>query len=155
MPRPLRIEYENAYYHVQYYGKGNVMLYLGSEVFRAWAYSQRITDDKGQEQQLTLDDTFTPTLGLLHEDYIERAVPLLESPESLLWVYLVSPIDLALSKLVRFADHDREDIIALANANCITAQTLNKQADDALPGYIGNVDMLKINIQEAIESISG
>ncbi len=30
----------------QYYGKGNVMPYLGSEAFRDWAYSQRITDDE-------------------------------------------------------------------------------------------------------------
>lgn len=29
----------------QYYGKGNVTPYLGSDEFRAWAYSQRVTDD--------------------------------------------------------------------------------------------------------------
>jgi REP element-mobilizing transposase RayT len=29
----------------QFYGKGNVSPYLGSDEFRAWAYAQRITDD--------------------------------------------------------------------------------------------------------------
>ena len=30
---------------LQFYGKGNQMPYLGSESFRAWAYSQRVTDE--------------------------------------------------------------------------------------------------------------
>lgn len=30
-----------------FYGKGNVMPYLGSDEFRAWAYSQRSTDEQG------------------------------------------------------------------------------------------------------------
>ncbi|MFT5085573.1 MAG: hypothetical protein ACI9Y1_003634 [Lentisphaeria bacterium] len=29
-----------------FYGKGNMMPYLGSESFRAWAYSQRVTGDE-------------------------------------------------------------------------------------------------------------
>jgi len=29
----------------QFYGKGNVMPYLGSDEFRTWAYGQRVTDD--------------------------------------------------------------------------------------------------------------
>ena len=29
----------------RFYGKGNVMPYLGSDEFRAWAYGQRVTDD--------------------------------------------------------------------------------------------------------------
>ena len=30
----------------QYYGKGNMMPYLGSEAFRSWVYSQRVKDEK-------------------------------------------------------------------------------------------------------------
>ncbi len=35
----------------QYYGKGNIVPYLGSEVFRDWAYGQRITDDEAVSRQ--------------------------------------------------------------------------------------------------------
>lgn len=35
----------------QFYAKGNVMPYLGSEEFRAWAYSQRVTADEVVSRQ--------------------------------------------------------------------------------------------------------
>jgi len=30
---------------VQFYNKGNTILYLGSDTFRDWAYAQRLTDE--------------------------------------------------------------------------------------------------------------
>ena len=32
-------------YLTRFYGKGNITPYMGSDEFRAWAYTQRITDD--------------------------------------------------------------------------------------------------------------
>jgi len=35
----------------QFYGKGNIMPFLGSENFRAWAYSQKSTDEEAISEQ--------------------------------------------------------------------------------------------------------
>jgi hypothetical protein len=78
----------------------------------------------------------------------------MSSPDSLIDVHLVSPLDLALSKLVRFAEHDRDNIVALAKAKLITAEELRQHADETLQGHIGNIDLLRINIRQAVESIS-
>ena len=44
----------------QYYGKGNVMPYLGNEGFREWAYSQRITDDEAVSSESSV--SFRPSI---------------------------------------------------------------------------------------------
>ena len=49
----------------QFYGKGNQVPYLGSDDFRAWAYSQRQTGDEAvSEQQKAF---FRPSLGTIIE----------------------------------------------------------------------------------------
>ena len=52
----------------QFYAKGNVMAYLGSEEFRAWAYSQRMTDDEAVSRQESA--AFRPSM----DEVIERVV---------------------------------------------------------------------------------
>lgn len=60
---------------------------------------------------LELDATFTSALGVLHEDYTDRAV-LLERAGPL-EIFLPSPEDLALSKLDRLSEQDVLDMINL------------------------------------------
>ena len=52
----------------QFYAKGNVMPYLGSNEFRAWAYSQRMTDDEAVSRQESA--AFRPSM----DEVIERVV---------------------------------------------------------------------------------
>ena len=64
-------------------------------------------------------------------------------------VHLLSPLDLAVSKLSRFEEHDREDIAALAREGLIDARSLRRRAQDALPSYVGNIDRVKSSIDIA------
>lgn len=85
-----------------------------------------------------------------HEDYHEASqlVPLgLPHFE----VYVLSPVDLAVSKLSRFADNARKDIEALVRHGLTTADAIQERALEALPGFVGNVSPLKMNIQDAVK----
>lgn len=64
-------------------------------------------------------------------------------------VRLLSPLDLAVSKLGRFADHDREDIEALARHDLIDATSLRGRAEAALVAYVGDTARVQNTIDIA------
>ena len=63
--------------------------------------------------------------------------------------YLLSPIDLAGSKLSRFTGQDRDDILDLAKSGLINAESLKARAENSLVDYIANI----INAQNSIVMI--
>lgn len=113
----------------------------------------KYVDSDGEEKALTFDSTFSPVLGPLHEDYIVNAVPLSESGDSVIWVYLVSALDLAVSKLGRFADHDKADIVALAESDYFTIDEFEGHALEALGYFVGGVGQARVSLEQAIRAI--
>jgi hypothetical protein len=63
------------------------------------------------------------------------------------------PIDLAVSKLSRFADQDREDILLLAREGLIDSASLRKRAEEALAGYVGDLNSVRNSIAIACRLI--
>jgi hypothetical protein len=109
----------------------------------------------GKVRTLYFDRQHNDTLGLMHEDAYRDSVPI-DVPgvdPKRLQVRVVTPVDLAVSKLVRFADPDREDIKALARAGLLSAEDLRERAEDALAGYIGRVSDVRISIDLACRLI--
>ncbi len=107
-------------------------------------------DADGAAQYLYLDRAYNDTLGLLHEDAAEDAVKLsLPGLDGkILDVRVLSALDLAVSKLARFADVDRQDIEALAKRGLVTARALCKRAEEALVGYVGDL----VRVRGAIDT---
>jgi hypothetical protein len=68
-------------------------------------------------------------------------------------LYVVAPIDLALSKVSRFEENDREDIAELARHNLIDPAGLVDRAEVAMGYYIGDTSMLRLNLKEALDII--
>lgn len=64
-------------------------------------------------------------------------------------VRVLSPVDLAVSKLSRFSDQDRADIELLARKALIHAPALRARAEHALQGYVGNTAPLRTSIDIA------
>lgn len=110
------------------------------------------TLDDGQTQSVWFDTSYNPMFALMHEDYQEDAIPV-DLGLRHLRAFVLSPVDLAVSKLVRFQPQDREDIAALAVAGLLSAQTLRRRADDAMSYYVGSLDMLRHNVAEAVEIV--
>jgi hypothetical protein len=105
--------------------------------------------DNGRPYLLTWDGNFNDAFTLIHPDYREDAIVFQKKPDSPLWIYLASPVDLAVSKVSRFVDIDKADIRLLAEMGLITETEFAERAEKALLYWVGNDFLLKYNIREA------
>jgi hypothetical protein len=105
----------------------------------------------GNAQLLFFDRQCNDTLGLLHEDAYDDSLPLqLDGIDAaVLDVRLLSPLDLAVSKLGRFSEQDRNDIVALAKLKLVESGRLCARAQSALAGYVGDIDRVQGSIEIA------
>ena len=112
-------------------------------------------DPDGRARVLYLDRNYNDTLGLLHEDAYDDSQPVEVRgiDRKLVDVRVLSPLDLAVTKLARFADQDREDIELLARRGLIDSAGLRKRAEEALGGYVGSVDSVRTSIDVACRLI--
>ena len=113
------------------------------------------TDAEGAPRLLYFDTQYNESFALVHEDAHDDSIPLAipgmgRNPVE---VRLFSPLDLAVSKLARFAEHDREDIRALASAGLIEARSLRRRAEAALAAYVGDTRKIKTSINLACEIV--
>ena len=112
-------------------------------------------DPDGRARLLYLDRNYNDTLGLLHEDAHKDAQPVAFPgiDKELFDVRVLAPIDLAVSKLSRFSDQDREDILLLAREGLIASASLRKRAEAALAGYVGDLGSVRNSIAIACRLI--
>lgn len=111
-----------------------------------------IVDEAGDSQLLYFDSNYNPMFSLLHEDYQQDAHRVgLDIAH--IDLRLLSPVDLAVSKLARFAEIDREDITDLARHGLLSSAELEARAGAALTGYVGNTAMVRHNLRDAVELV--
>ena len=108
-----------------------------------------ITLEDGSPQVVYLDTNYNPTFALLHPDYLDDAL-LVDLGLQQLQVRVLSPVDLAVSKIARLADNDKEDISALVRHGLTNADEIEQRANAALAGYIGGQAMLRLNLRDAL-----
>ena len=108
-------------------------------------------DADGRVRLLYLDRNYNDTLGLLHEDAHADSLPvgipgIETSRPPVVEVRILSPLDLAVTKIARFSEQDRADIELLAREGLIDAKSLRRRAEEALQGYVGAVDSARTSI---------
>ena len=112
-------------------------------------------DPDGRARVLYLDRNYNDTLGLMHERAYEDSqrmdLPGLDG--KVVEVRLLSPLDLAVSKLARFSEQDREDIRQLAAEGLIDAKKLRVRAEEALKAYVGDTRSVQMSIDLACNMI--
>lgn len=149
-------------------GGAALHLYTGARVSRDIdaAFSHRIAlpenlevayqDADGAAHLLYFDRQYNETFGLLHEEAHDDSVPLtLEGRRAdILEVRLLSPLDLAVSKLGRFSSQDREDIATLASHRLVTSAALRRRAEAALHSYVGEVARVQASINLAARIVA-
>lgn len=110
-------------------------------------------DAEGKARSVFFDVNYNETFALMHEDAHEDAVrlPLKGVPGAR--IFVLQPVDLAVSKLARFADVDRKDILELARNRLITARSLRERAEAALSFYVGNPIPVRTSIGLACRDI--
>lgn len=114
------------------------------------------TGADGAARLLYFDRQYNDTLGLMHEDAYEdsRALPLEGIDSAVLDVRLLTPVDLAVSKVARFAEQDRDDIALLARHGLLNARGFRQRAQEAAIGYVGAMDRLHGSIEFAYRLIA-
>lgn len=112
-------------------------------------------DPDGRARMVYLDRNYNDTLGLLHADAYRdsRAVAVPGVDSKRLQVRVLAPADLAVSKLARFTDQDREDIELLARLGLVDSATLRRRAEEALEDYVGDPATVRISIDVACRLI--
>lgn len=108
-------------------------------------------DADGRARALYLDRNYNDTLGLMHDDAYDDAAPIVVEgvDPSVLQVHVLSPLDLAVSKVARFSEQDRGDIETLARAGLIDAAALRARATGAIGGYVGDLRAVSLSIELA------
>lgn len=105
--------------------------------------------EDGTPQVVYLDTNYNSSFALMHEDYLDDAIPI-DLGVDQIHVHVLSPVDLAVSKIARFADNDKEDIAALVRLGLTSADAIEQRATSALVGFIGGQAMLKLNLRDAV-----
>ena len=105
-------------------------------------------DADGSARLLYLDRNYNDTLGLLHQDAYADSLPVrIPGTEAgKMEVRILSPLDLAVTKIARFSEQDRADIELLAREGLIDANSLRRRAEAALQGYVGALDSVRTSI---------
>ena len=112
-------------------------------------------DADGAARWLHLDPNYNDTFALMHENAREHALPLSLAgiDPKVLDVRLLTPTDLALSKVARFSDIDRADIETLARRGLVTVRAFRQRADEAIGGYLGDLTRRRGSIELAVRLI--
>lgn len=113
-------------------------------------------DKTGRTRYLYYDTQYNDTLGLMHENAYDNAIPVAVRgvDPKLLTVKLLSPVDLAVSKVARLTDKDREDIRTLARAKLFTAKEFKDRALEALSGHNVSVAQIRSHIEVAVKDVA-
>jgi Nucleotidyltransferase of unknown function (DUF6036) len=113
-------------------------------------------DADGAAQGLYFDRQYNDTLALLHEDAYEDSEPvkLRGIDSAVLDVRVLSPLDLAVSKIARFSEQDRDDIATLARHKLIDSAGLRERAEEALGGFVGDIARVQGSIDIACRIVA-
>lgn len=104
----------------------------------------------GRPEKIYLDTNYNGPLGMIHEDYQADSIPLDLGLEKI-HLRVLSPVDLAVSKISRLADTDKQDIRDLVAAGLTTTNEIVRRASEALSYAIGNPGPMRMNIRDAVE----
>ncbi len=109
----------------------------------------RWTDEAGDERTLVYDPGYFRDRGLVHPDYDRDAIDCESLLAERLRVRVLSPVDLAVSKLGRWVARDRDDVESLARHGLLDPESLRARAEEALDYFVGDPRWVKLNLEEA------
>lgn len=130
---------------IQFLKKDDILLFLQTNDIE-------YLDENNLETNLEFDTGFNTSLASIDPDYEERVIPLISN--CIVEVYLVSGLDLAISKLARLSDRDIEDIKELFICNKFSIDEFKKSADNALSYYVtptqlqSNINFMTSSLEE-------
>lgn len=107
--------------------------------------------DPNDVRVITVDSGFSDVLGSFPPDWEKRSPLIAEVGD--IRIHVMDPVDLAVSKVSRFQDRDRDDIRELAAQGLIDIEKFSERMEEALEFYVGDTTFIRYNLQDALEVI--
>jgi hypothetical protein len=108
-------------------------------------------DGDGTTRTMSWDRVYFRDIGLMHPDYASRAEPFWKG--RLLTINMLGPDDLAVSKIGRWAESDREDVAAMAAHGKLEPSRVQRLAEEALGYFVGDPSPVLYNLNQALQVI--
>jgi hypothetical protein len=109
--------------------------------------------EQGEKRALTWDRNYSPVLGLMHPDAENDAIFVAQSPDHKFDILVLSPLDLAVSKLGRYADNDKDDIQELYESRLLSPKDLEVRTAEAMLYFVGDLGQVHHNLTLAMEQM--
>ena len=111
--------------------------------------------EDGKPASIYLNPNYNDTFAVMHPDCQEDAVEWegIGNERRAVKLFVLAPVDLAVSKIARFSPQDRDDIASLGRAGLVTADALRTRATEALDYYVGDTIWIKRNLDDACASL--
>lgn len=110
-------------------------------------------DDPSNPHIVTMDGGFSDVLGSFPPEWEANSPEIARVGD--IAIHVMDPVDLAVSKVARFQDRDREDIQQLASHGLIDPAVFKVRMAEALEFYIGDTTYIVHNAQDAFAIIVG
>lgn len=110
------------------------------------------TTEHGQSLDLRIDATHHHAQCLLHEWHRHDAIAI-SHLQGRLSVYVLSPVDVATSKLLRWNDRDQQDVFELMQLNLISLQDLEQRANGAAKHFQAGKHLVLEQIDRALADV--
>lgn len=105
----------------------------------------------GELASLVLDRNYTDVLAMMHPNWQADARPWERFGR--IEAMVISPVDLAISKVARFADNDRLDICQLASHGLLSVGEFQARCAEAMDYYVGDLTFVRYNVSDAVALI--
>ena len=109
-------------------------------------------DDPHDRHLVAMDGGFSDVPGSFPPDWVTQAEEVCRAGN--IAVLKIDPVDLAVSKVARFSDRDREDIRQLAVQGLVDLSLFVERMEEALDCYVGDTTFVRLDFEEAKEIVS-
>lgn len=112
------------------------------------------TRQDGRSSAIYFDFNYNDTFALIHPDYKEDAVEWegIGNENRRVKLHVLTPVDLAVSKVARYSPQDQEDISALSAH--FDRNRFLQRTEEALDYYVGDTRWIRQNINMIAETLT-
>lgn len=128
---------------------GAIQIELGARVYIPKDLTAQVALENGATLLFYFDPNHNSNFSMMHPNYRERSVHV-DLGLKRIQLYALHPTDLALSRVTQLKDGDRASIRILVERGYTSAAAIEESANEALVAVVGNINMLKINIRDAV-----
>lgn len=132
------------------YTASRVTTDVDAEFSKRFVIPEDILVETAEGNMLYLDVAYNSTFALMHENYLQDAIRV-PIDGDLIEVFVLSPVDLIVSKIARLSGPDLGDIESIIKTLRITPEEIEQRATEAMTGYVGGISNVKMNLQGVLK----